>query len=138
MGAGIPAGPVRWLRLEGLAVVLAGVALYGAHGGSWLLAAALFLVPDLSMIGYAAGPVVGARAYNTAHTYALPVPLAAAGWLAAQPLLLAVALVWIVHIGFDRMLGFGLKATTGFHDTHLGRIGRTPVPGGSRQEVSWE
>jgi hypothetical protein len=35
-----------------------------------------------------------------------------------------VALIWIGHIGVDRMLGYGLKLPTAFQDTHLGRIGR--------------
>jgi hypothetical protein len=35
-----------------------------------------------------------------------------------------VALVWFAHIGLDRALGYGLEYDTGFHDTHLGRIGR--------------
>jgi Domain of unknown function (DUF4260) len=30
----------------------------------------------------------------------------------------------IAHIGFDRMLGYGLKYASGFGDTHLSRIGR--------------
>jgi hypothetical protein len=34
----------------------------------------------------------------------------------------AVALIWLAHIGMDRALGFGLKYPTGFRDTHLGRV----------------
>jgi hypothetical protein len=34
------------------------------------------------------------------------------------------ATIWVAHIGFDRMLGYGLKYPTAFSDTHLGRIGR--------------
>jgi hypothetical protein len=29
------------------------------------------------------------------------------------------------HIGIDRALGYGLKYSTGFGFTHLGRIGKT-------------
>ena len=36
----------------------------------------------------------------------------------------ALGLIWIAHIGMDRMLGYGLKYASGFADTHLGRIGR--------------
>jgi hypothetical protein len=36
-----------------------------------------------------------------------------------RPELLAFALIWLAHIGFDRMLGFGLKYHNGFKDTHL-------------------
>jgi hypothetical protein len=115
--------PVHWLRLEGAAALAVSLALYAAHGGGWVLAAVLFLAPDLSMIGYAGGRRVGALAYNVFHTYALPLPLAAAAWILGQPLLLSIALIWSAHIGFDRLLGYGLKADTGFRDTHLGQIG---------------
>jgi hypothetical protein len=37
---------------------------------------------------------------------------------------LTLPLVWGAHIGFDRVLGYGLKYPTSFGDTHLGRIGR--------------
>jgi hypothetical protein len=30
-----------------------------------------------------------------------------------------IALIWIAHIAFDRLLGFGLKYPTQFKDTHL-------------------
>jgi len=31
-----------------------------------------------------------------------------------------VALIWVAHIGADRLLGFGLKYPEGFKPTHLG------------------
>ena len=37
---------------------------------------------------------------------------------------LAVGLIWIAHIAFDRMLGLGLKYPEGFRFTHLGPVGR--------------
>ena len=42
-------------------------------------------------------------------------------------LLGSFALAWLLHIGIDRALGHGLKYASGFHDTHLGRIGRAPI-----------
>jgi hypothetical protein len=30
-------------------------------------------------------------------------------------------LIWTSHIGFDRLLGYGLKYPTRFNDTHLQR-----------------
>ena len=76
------------------------------------------------MLPYLIGPRAGAAAYNLAHTYALSVPLALAGYWLASPIALALGLIWIAHIGMDRMLGYGLKYASGFADTHLGRIGR--------------
>jgi len=123
---GLASGGVRSvLRLEGAAAFAAAIALYGHGGFSWLMFALLFLAPDLSMLAYLAGPRVGALAYNFVHTYALSVPLAFAGFAIGSPVVSALALILIAHIGFDRMLGYGLKYTSGFGDTHLSRIGRT-------------
>ena len=117
-------GGVRLLlRLEGLALLAGAAALYGATGAPWWAFALLFLVPDLSMLGYLAGPRIGAAAYNAAHATLGPVALGLVGWLTA-PGLLPFALIWLAHIGFDRVLGYGLKYASGFRDTHLGQIGR--------------
>lgn len=122
---GFASGLVReTLRLEGAVAFAAAAALYVHAGFSWPLFAALFLAPDLAMLGYLLGPRLGAGAYNVAHTYALALPLALAGLLMGRSAALAVALIWIAHIGFDRALGYGLKYASAFGDTHLGRIGR--------------
>jgi hypothetical protein len=42
----------------------------------------------------------------------------------SQPLLLSLALIWVAHIGFDRLLGYGLKYATAFGHTHLGVVGK--------------
>jgi hypothetical protein len=119
-----PSGVKAILRLEGAAALAAAVALYAHAGLSWPLFALLILAPDLSMFAYLIGPRAGAAAYNLVHTYALGVPLALAGYFLASPIGLALGLIWIAHIGMDRMLGYGLKYASGFRDTHLGRIGR--------------
>ena len=117
-------GVAALLRLEGLVVLAAAVAAYAFIGGSWLLFALLLLAPDLAMIGYRFGPAVGAAAYDAVHTYLAPAALGAAGLVVGAPILQALALIWIAHIGLDRALGYGLKYASGFGDTHLGRIGR--------------
>jgi len=123
--SGFASGSARAiLRLEGAAAFAASAALYAHAGYSWPLFAVLLLAPDLAMLGYLLGPRIGAGAYNVAHTYALALPLALLGFLAGRPAVLALALIWIAHIGVDRALGYGLKYPTGFSDTHLGRIGR--------------
>jgi hypothetical protein len=118
------AGVKAILRLEGAAISAAAVALYAHAGLSWPLFALLILAPDLAMLAYLVGPRAGATAYNIVHTYALAVPLALAGYWLASPVALAIGLIWIAHIGMDRMLGYGLKYASGFRDTHLGRIGQ--------------
>ena len=70
------------LHAEGAAVAAAAIALYFHAGYPWWLLVVLALAPDLAAVGYLAGPRVGAVAYDTAHTYALPVILATAGVIA--------------------------------------------------------
>lgn len=118
-------GVAAILRLEGALVLLLAVLAYGwvLHGG-WGRFALLFLVPDLSMLGYLAGRRAGAVAYNLGHSHGLPVALAGLGLMAGAPGLVSGALIWVAHIGFDRMLGYGLKYPTEFGHTHLGLRGR--------------
>jgi Domain of unknown function (DUF4260) len=109
------------LRFEGLAMAAISAAFYAHIGASWWLFAALWLTPDLSMLGYLAGPCWGARIYNAFHTYVTPAALALCALLLHAHTDLAVALIWANHIGVDRLLGFGLKYADGFGYTHLDR-----------------
>ena len=123
--AGAVQGGVRGLlRLEGMALLGAALALYWRSGGDWKLFAILFLAPDLSFLGYLGGARFGAAAYNAAHSTLGPLALSAFALALHQPLALGVALIWFAHVGFDRALGYGLKYARGFGFTHLGRIGR--------------
>ena len=114
--------PAALLRTEGVALLALSVLLYRVNGGSWLLFGALLLAPDLSMLGYLAGPKVGAAIYNAFHTYAMPAVVGALGMIFASPVAVAVALIWFAHIGMDRTLGYGLKYPSSFKDTHLERV----------------
>jgi hypothetical protein len=116
---------VLLLRLEGLTVAALSAVLYAHTGASWWLFAALWLAPDLSMLGYATGrPCWGARIYNAWHNYAVPGLLVLFAMVLHARGLLPFALIWINHIGVDRVLGFGLKYGKGFGFTHLGQTGR--------------
>jgi hypothetical protein len=114
--------PRLLLRLEGLAVAGGALALYFDRDYSWVLLVALALAPDVSFLGYAAGPRIGAIAYNAVHTYVGPVVLGTAGLLADGDRAVQIALIWLIHIGADRLLGYGLKYPSAFKDTHLQRV----------------
>lgn len=114
--------PRTLLRLEGLALAIAALVLYFHLDHGWLLLAALVLAPDLSMLGYAAGVRIGAVAYDLAHTTTAPLVLGVAGVLVDAALAVQLALIWLVHIGVDRAVGYGLKYPTRFEDTHLQRV----------------
>lgn len=121
--------PRTLLRLEGLAALIAAVAGYRLLGGSWGWFAALFLVPDLSMLGYLAGARTGSICYNAAHSYLGAALLGAAAYALHSSLLGQLALIWCAHVGFDRALGYGFKYASAFTDTHLGLIGRAARAG---------
>ncbi len=124
--SGATTGTVRIvLRVEGMLVLAAALLAYDRSGASWGTFAWFFLTPDLSFLGYLAGARAGAIAYNMAHSYIGAVACLIASQLFVAPLLLTAGIIWCAHIGFDRMLGYGLKYSTGFGYTHLGRIGRS-------------
>ncbi|BAB51996.1 DUF4260 domain-containing protein [Mesorhizobium japonicum] len=114
----------RITRLEWAVVAAVALVFYAWSGVSWWLFGLLILAPDLSMFGYLGGPRIGAIAYNALHILIVPVLLLLVGYLSGHAVAIAVALIWIAHIAIDRALGYGLKLSTGFQDTHLGRIGR--------------
>ena len=118
-------GGVRiMLRAESLCVLAVALYLYARHGAGWDTFALFFLAPDLSFLGYLAGPRVGALCYNAAHSYIGALACFALGATLASTVFVAAALIWCAHIGFDRALGYGLKYVDGFGHTHLGHIGR--------------
>jgi len=124
MNTPVSGTPRTLLRAEGLAVLIASVTAYEAVHASWVLFAVLLLVPDVSMLGYLAGPRLGAVVYNLVHTYIGPAALAGLAYLGVAPQAWPVCLIWLAHIGMDRALGFGLKFPDAFQSTHLGPVGR--------------
>lgn len=111
--------PLTWLRIEGLAVAGAALVIFATSGQPWWLLPALFLAPDLSWLGYLAGPQVGAWLYNLAHTAPLPLVLLAAGdgWHISA--LTVAGTVGLFHLGLDRLMKYGVKYDHSFGFTHL-------------------
>lgn len=120
----ISGAPKVFLRLEGAAPIAAALFYYAQAGGDWRRFALLFLVPDVSLFAYLAGPRPGAILYDVAHTTIGPLAYGALGAATGQPLPLQLAAIHLAHIGFDRLLGFGLKYGVSFSVTHLGPVGR--------------
>ena len=112
--------PRLLLRVEGALVLLISTALFATSGSGWLLYAVLFFTPDIFMLGYLKDPRLGAGLYNLGHSYLAPACLYAVGFLTGFTLPGSIALIWIAHIGFDRMVGYGLKYSDAFKHTHLG------------------
>lgn len=114
--------PKFLLHLEGALLLAASILFFARLDGNWLVFALLFFVPDISMAGYFVNPALGATTYNAVHAYFLPALLGTYGLLGLAPIAMSLALIWFAHLGFDRLLGFGLKYPTRFQDTHLNRV----------------
>ena len=115
--------PRLLLRIEGLAVLATACVFYQESRASWLWFGVLFIVPDISMLGYLSNKKLGASVYNLFHTYTSPFIVVCTLWLTGQASHYAwLPLILFAHIGFDRMLGYGLKYETAFKDTHFQRV----------------
>ncbi|SDK18840.1 protein of unknown function [Methylophilus rhizosphaerae] len=112
------------LRIEGLCVLAVSLLTYTKFGSGWGTFALFFFAPDLSFLGYLAGPKVGAVSYNFAHSYIGALAALAIGIFLSAPIAITAGIIWAAHIGFDRALGYGLKYSAGFGFTHLGVVGR--------------
>lgn len=72
----------------------------------------LFLALDLLVLGYLLGPKTCARVYNFGHTYVTPLLICTVGNVANIPWFVLICTIWVAHMGFDRLLGYGLKYDT--------------------------
>ena len=120
--------PRRWLRLEGATLAAGSLIAYCTTRQAWWLVPVTLLLPDLVMAAYFGGTRLGAHMYNVVHATPLPAALAGLSWWQHDRLALALALVWLAHIGMDRLAGYGLKYGDHFQHTHLGRLGKRDVP----------
>jgi hypothetical protein len=125
VGDGVVVGtPRRLLRLEGAVLCIGALLAYSATDRTWWLVPLTLLAPDLTMIGYLGGTRLGAHLYNLGHSTPLAAAVVAIGWWQDKQLIVALGLVWLAHIGLDRLLGYGLKYGDQFQHTHLGRLGK--------------
>ena len=118
--------PDLLLRSEALLVLVAACLAYGSiYPGKWWLFALLFLAPDVSLLGYMVSKDAqadrpwAALFYNTLHSYVLPLLLGVVAWKFSWAWGGIIALIWISHIAFDRLLGYGLKFPGSFKHTHI-------------------
>lgn len=112
------------LKLEYVFLFLVGILAFIQTGTSLWWFAALFFLPDLSMIGYLAGNKSGAFLYNLSHHFGVGILCFVAGKYLDNDYLTISGIILFSHAAFDRILGYGLKFSDSFHNTHLGKIGK--------------
>jgi hypothetical protein len=113
----------KLISFEELFLALLCVFLFRDLDYPWWWFAAFFFAPDISMIGYAAGPRLGAIVYNFVHHKALAITLYIVGAILSNHPLQFTGLILLAHSSIDRVLGYGLKYLDSFQHTHLGMIG---------------
>lgn len=116
------------LKLEELAMFLFSIYLFGLTDFAWWWYPALILLPDISMLGYIAGPRKGAIAYNLFHHKGVALMVLCLGWYIPEPWLILAGIVLFGHSSLDRVFGYGLKYFDSFHHTSLGWL---KPPGGT-------
>jgi hypothetical protein len=115
---------VIFQRIEASTIFFVSLYLYWYLDFNLIVLILLLFVFDIFMLGYLFSARVGAYIYNFGHSMILPTIILAIGYVADIRLLIGFSLIWFAHIGLDRALGYGLKFTSGFKETHLGHIGK--------------
>lgn len=108
------------LRVEyaSLFLLITGLYIYFVDYSFWWYVGLFFLF-DLSMLGYFINTKVGAYVYNVIHSVILPVIIVIVAVSLSSQIGLMLGLIWLAHIYFDRMMGYGLKYQDNFTHTHL-------------------
>ena len=115
--------PRLFSHLNGLALFVGTLIVYGIFSGDWLAFILLLLVPDLSMLGYMVNSRIGAWAYNIVHSYGLAILVMVAGYALGNETIISVGLILMAHVGLDQAVGYGYKYPDAeFSDTHMKRI----------------
>jgi hypothetical protein len=115
----------KLIKLEELGEFLFSIYLFSLLPYPWWFYPLFFFAPDLSMVGYLAGPRLGAITYNLIHHKALSLSLFVVGSLLHIPVLSLIGVIILGHSSLDRVMGYGLKFSDSFGHTHLGAIGRS-------------
>jgi hypothetical protein len=110
------------LKIEELAQLILGIVLFSQLQYPWWVFAALFLMPDIGMLGYFVNTKVGAVTYNIFHHKGIAVAILVLGILFLGDIYTLAGIILFSHSAFDRALGYGLKYPDSFKNTHLGKI----------------
>ncbi|GAB4023606.1 DUF4260 domain-containing protein [Spirosoma koreense] len=110
------------LKSEELIQFLGAIYLFSHLNFAWWWFPALLLLPDVSMIGYAINPAIGAVLYNIAHHKGLGIVIGLLGLMLGNQTLMLTGIILFAHSSMDRMFGYGLKYSDSFKHTSLGNL----------------
>ncbi len=112
------------LKIEEVAMLLLSIYMFQELSFVWWWYLVLFFLPDLGFLGYAINKKLGAYLYNILHHKGVAIGVYFIGLYLNDEYLKLVGIVFFGHAAFDRALGYGLKYTDSFNNTHLGKIGK--------------
>ncbi|MCG1036021.1 DUF4260 domain-containing protein [Polaribacter sargassicola] len=112
------------LKLEELLMFALSIVAYNQLSFDWWWYLVLFLLPDISFLGYKISTKFGAICYNVLHHKAIAIVFYLLGFYLQNETLQLIGIVMFGHASFDRILGYGLKYSDSFNNTHLGKIGK--------------
>jgi hypothetical protein len=112
------------LKLEEIGQFLLSLLLFNQLNYAWWVFPACILLPDISMLGYLAGPKPGAWLYNLFHHKLVAISFLFLGYAFDHSLLTLAGVILFGHSAMDRIFGYGLKYNDSFSNTHLGSIGK--------------
>jgi len=118
----VNAKPRWWLHFDVAVLFMGSLLTFRLTHQHWWLYVVLLFVPDIFMLGYLRNTTVGAFFYNVGHSYLAPSLVVLYGWHFHHAAILAVGIIWLGHVGWDRFFGYGLKYDTNFKHTHLGSL----------------
>ncbi len=112
------------IKIEELAQFLLSLFAFHLMGFSWSWYGIFILAADISMLGYLANTKLGAFAYNLAHHKGTAIAILLTGVYFQSRELQFAGIILHSHSSLDKILGYGLKYSDSFQNTHLGKIGK--------------
>ena len=110
------------LKIEEVAMLVLSIVLFNQLHFVWWWYLVLFLAPDISMLGYLINTRIGAYSYNFFHHKAVGIIIGLLVFYLHNETYMLAGIIIFGHSSFDRILGYGLKYTDSFKNTHLGSL----------------
>ncbi|MCX2678801.1 DUF4260 domain-containing protein [Galbibacter sp. EGI 63066] len=112
------------LKIEELLMLALAVFMFSKLSLSWWWFIGLFLAPDIGMLGYIFNTKIGAFTYNLFHHKGIALLIYFIGIGLENEYLQFTGILLFAHASFDRVLGYGLKYSDSFSNTHIDKIGK--------------
>ncbi|MGY4789580.1 MULTISPECIES: DUF4260 family protein [Lactobacillaceae] len=98
-------------RIEYILLIVILSLFYVEIKGDWYFFFGVFFVFDVGAIGYLFSKKIGNIFYNLGHTLIIPLLLfilCQLNLIVVSKWILGFSIIWLIHIFFDRLLGWGL------------------------------